>query len=864
MKSLNTDLLNETMDADQGGSDFVDSLPTPEIKTTEELIAATTPAAPVATPAAPAPAAPPGVGMVASYSQPEYGPHGNVIDPGGKFLGYVQDTSQKYDAPKSAEILALEEKFGTTMDPVYATYKQDTRGASKDVEYGPPIGYRFDNGNSQYVSYDASGNYTGTQNREKPGAFGNVLMSVLAIAYPPLAPFIQAYNAVKAIDEGNVLSFIASAAGAGQSIPGLDKNTISLLKDVSTGAKIVQAVESKDPAKIFSAVVNLPNVDPDLKDLSIVVNTAKALNDGNISGAFNGILKMSDRDSIGRLTDKFNDIVDGQDVAALDPSQVAALNPPTEDQAAQDQADREQAGREAARSSDKTIEQTLIDSGLVSANDQLAAQEQADREQAARDAAQVSEKTIEQTLVDSGLVSDTNAQEQLAKEQENREQAGREAIRAQEQAAQLAQEQADREQAAQEKANRDQADLEAKQVAQEQADREQAARDAIRSSEKTIEQVLEDAGLVAPEPTPEPEPAPELTTKLEPVTVTEKAITDNELFLNTIAQEKADREQAAREAIRASEKTIEDQLTNAGLVSKTDDEKKLDSVDVTGKPIIDTDLPITDDQSRNRVTDSSVPITGDIGNNRVTDSSVPVNPNVGTTTPALEQKEVTGKAITDTDIPITDDLGRNKITDSSVPVNPNIGTTSPTLEKQTIISKTLTDTDLPITDDKGRNTVTDSNISIDPNVGTTDPTLEPKTITGKKIIEEEPTPNGGELEPKTIVGKRIIEEEPTPKPTIPVIPNIPTVPAKPAPAKPTPAKPTPVKPTPAKTATPAEQLYQTTTQSQPTTPTDIKYFIDMMGTDIFPPASKHDPLESLLNQSSQPMSLDELLRHLRK
>ena len=49
-RSRNLGLLNETMDADQGGSDFIDSLPTPEIKTTEDLIAAATPAAPAPKP----------------------------------------------------------------------------------------------------------------------------------------------------------------------------------------------------------------------------------------------------------------------------------------------------------------------------------------------------------------------------------------------------------------------------------------------------------------------------------------------------------------------------------------------------------------------------------------------------------------------------------------------------------------------------------------------------------------------------------------------------------------------------------------------------------------------------------------------
>jgi hypothetical protein len=49
----------------------------------------------------------------------------------------------------------------------------------------------------------------------------------------------------------------------------------------------------------------------------------------------------------------------------------------------------------------------------------------------------------------------------------------------------------------------------------------------------------------------------------------------------------------------------------------------------------------------------------------------------------------------------------------------------------------------------------------------------------------------------------------------------------------------------------------------PTPLADIKYFLDMTGGDILPHKSQHDPLESLLNQSSQPMSIEELLHHLR-
>ena len=346
MRALNSDLLNETMDADQGGSDFIDSLPTPEIVTTQDLIAAATPVveAPKPTDAmlrgkeisqiqfdGMTPVYGPSrhggeyggdvlgykfkmsqiqePGMVASYSSPTYGFRGEVTDPGGKFIGYDIDRTKKVDVPKPDAILAYEKQFGTTMEPIYDTYVTSSRGGDRHTEYGPPIAYRFDNGKSQYVNFDATGTYQNTQNREKPGALGNIALTVLSIAYPPIAPFIQAYKAIEAIDKGDTLGFILNAAGAGKSIPGLDASTTKLLSDVSTGAKVIKAVETGDPLKILSAAANIRGVDPDLKDLSIVVNTAKAINDGNISGAFNGIAKMSDRDSVGRLTERFDDIV---------------------------------------------------------------------------------------------------------------------------------------------------------------------------------------------------------------------------------------------------------------------------------------------------------------------------------------------------------------------------------------------------------------------------------------------------------------------------------------------------------------------------------------------------------------------------
>jgi hypothetical protein len=757
-----------TYDADREGSDFIDSLPAPEIKTTEDLIAAATPAPPAPKPtdamlrgeemsqtqfegmepvyqsSEMATRGDPGIllGYKFNYSQlPGYGmapvykaQEGRGGDRGPPILlGYefnpIAAGLTIEDAPKPPEILAREKQFGTTMEPTYATYMAPRKGrgggGEEPVAYGPPTGYRFDNGKSQYVNFDISGQHIGTVDRGNNSGLVGFALSVLSLAYPPIAPFIQAYNAVKAIDSGDTLGFILNAAGASVKLPGLDASTTKLLNNVSTGARIIKAVESKDPLAIASSMVNLPGVDPVLKDVSIVLNTANAISKGNIAGAINGITKMSDRDSVGRLTEKFDDIVNGSDVAALDPSQVAAFNPVT----------------------DEPIDDTLTNAGLVNSDviDKTPEeQEQEDREQAAREAVRVSEKTIEDTLTDAGLVTDTQ----------------------------------------------DQAIQEAERIAQE--DREQAAREAIRAQEQAAQ----------------------------------------------LAQEQEDREQAARDAIKASEKTIEDQLIDSGLVSKTDDEKKLDGVEVTGKAITDTDLPITDDQGRNRITDSSLP----------------VNPNVGEPPKSFDQQEITGKRILEDDLPITTDTGGNRVTDSSVPVNPNVGTTTPTLEQKEVTGKREIDTELPITGDTGNNRITDSSLPVNPDVGGNK--LAPVTVTGKRDQELDPVTIIGkreieqELDPVTIVGKK--EEPVTPK--LPVIPKVPTVSTKPTPKKTIPTK------TAKPTATPAEQLYQTTTQSNPTTLADIKYYLDMASGGIVPPKNPSDPLESLLNQ---PMSVEELLYYLR-
>jgi hypothetical protein len=144
--------------------------------------------------------------------------------------------------------------------------------------------------------------------------------------------------------------------------------------------------------------------------------------------------------------------------------------------------------------------------------------------------------------------------------------------------------------------------------------------------------------------------------------------------------------------------------------------------------------------------------------------------------------------------------------------------------------------------------------------------LDPVTITGERLPPDEEPPLIS-LEEAPPLPDNTVKEVVADTPDVPVIPKTPVAPVKPTiPVKPTtPVKPTaPVVPTaPNASTAPSEQLYQTTTQTQPTTLAGINYYLDMTGADILPPKTPVNPLESLLNQSSQPISLDELLRYLR-
>ena len=161
-------------------------------------------------------------GMVPIYSQPVYETrgHGNqvLVDQGGKFLGYQKPEATpaegKIETPKPPEILAKEKELGHELEPIYAMGAvQHGSGTSQPVEYGEPIGYRYDNGKSQYVNFDNSGQQTSIQDRQNLGTLIRDLAPLALTAFGAnfLAPYL-AGGAGAAVGAGEGAAGIGAAS----------------------------------------------------------------------------------------------------------------------------------------------------------------------------------------------------------------------------------------------------------------------------------------------------------------------------------------------------------------------------------------------------------------------------------------------------------------------------------------------------------------------------------------------------------------------------------------------------------------------------------------------------------------------------
>ena len=302
------------------------------------------------------------------------------------------------DAPKPDSILAIEKKYGKTLYPYYAQTQASREGMSQD--YGPPIGYSFEDEKGQNVHFDTSGKFKEVQSRAQdllpilggialslllPGigeAIGNFLMDagILTTAADASAAVITA---------GGTASEAAAAAKTALNVAKIAGTSIA-----KTTANIAQGQSPEDALKnaVVDVAVSSGSV-PLAKDLNVLIknpaitdaivsaggsavktaaaggtgddiarNMTAALAGSAVSsayqsagddftkqtgrmigsgvagyitnkeiGAVTGALGELGSQSKGKVSGAIEDTIKGTtDKGALPPSQVEALNPPTD------------------------------------------------------------------------------------------------------------------------------------------------------------------------------------------------------------------------------------------------------------------------------------------------------------------------------------------------------------------------------------------------------------------------------------------------------------------------------------------------------------------------------------------------------
>lgn len=147
------------------------------------------------------------------------------------------------DTAKPPALLAAEKQLGRELEPIYETFRSAGRGGEQEtINYGPPIGYRYDNGQGQYVNFDAQGNYGYTQNRDEGSA------AALGILGGFLMPFILpslGLGPTAALNSGQVaaatpLAFTPEMIAAGTFMPG-SIGAYGAVSEALTGAELFAA-----------------------------------------------------------------------------------------------------------------------------------------------------------------------------------------------------------------------------------------------------------------------------------------------------------------------------------------------------------------------------------------------------------------------------------------------------------------------------------------------------------------------------------------------------------------------------------------------------------------------------------------------
>ena len=141
------------------------------------------------------------------------------------------------------------------------------------------------------TTYDAAGNIT--DKRVYQDTSNSVLrdaaLYAASLAIPGAAPFVQGLNAVKALEQGNILGAIASGAGA---LGGAGFTIPTELTDTLKYVNAAQALASGDPSQILSAAASLTG-SSDLKVASAALNAVQAIQSGNPTAMLGAVKNLS-------------------------------------------------------------------------------------------------------------------------------------------------------------------------------------------------------------------------------------------------------------------------------------------------------------------------------------------------------------------------------------------------------------------------------------------------------------------------------------------------------------------------------------------------------------------------------------------
>jgi len=279
------------------------------------------------------------------------------------------------DVPKPPEILALEQKLGRPVEPIYAqgTISRGRGGASETKYYGPPVGYRYDNGQSQYVNFDTKGTQTSIQQRG--GQFQQILPILSAVFLPGIGSAIAnalldagiVTSQVAANVIGNAIANTASSVAQGQpldkaltnAIVGAAVNTgsVAVAKEVNSfignpavsdaivsaaGSAVKTAAAGGTEQDIInnmtgalagsaaSSAYQLGGEDYTRQTGRVIGSAVSGAVTGGGVGAITGALGEFGNQSRNKVAGAIQDVVSPQDTGALPVSQVAAMTPETD------------------------------------------------------------------------------------------------------------------------------------------------------------------------------------------------------------------------------------------------------------------------------------------------------------------------------------------------------------------------------------------------------------------------------------------------------------------------------------------------------------------------------------------------------